>query len=413
MSNPDGEKLMSGRMPSSGMELLRNDWLVRNGEPDVQFEFVDGIADLTWGHPDPTLLPSEAVSNAAVAVLSTNGWKALSYGHGGGPSVLREEVSSLLTSLGERTPAHEELIITAGNSATLDHLTALLTRPGDVVFVEEPTYFLALKIFADHPVRVVGISGDEFGPIPDDLDEKARAVTASGARCAALYTVPTHNNPTGVSMPIARRRELLETAVRHSITIIEDDVYREISFGGKATESLWSLDDRGVVARMGSFSKSLSPGIRVGYLTASPALVSQVRSCGIVDSGGGLSYLSACIVGEVLRSGEYRRNCDVAVASYAARCAALVDALVGSPLQVRRPSGGFFVWAELPAGMTADSLCAATLGAGVRCTHGSKFFASGTSTGFVRMAFSMLNPAELTTAGTAVARCAAELARRR
>ena len=394
----------------SGMGLLRNDWRKRNGEADVQFEYIDGIADLTWGHPDPLLLPAAAVSNAASWVLAIDGWKALSYGHAGGPSILRDEVRLLLTSLGERTPRHDELIVTAGNSATIDMLTTLLTEPGDVVFVEEPTYFLALRIFADHPVRVVGITSDDDGLIPEDLDEKAGAVMRAGGRARLVYTVPTHNNPAGTNMPIARRHTLIAVAERHGLTIVEDDVYREISFGGDAPESLWSLDDRGVVARMGSFSKTLSPGIRVGFLTASPVLISKVQGCGLLDSGGGLSYLSACIVGEVLRSGEYRAHCDIAVASYAARCEALVAALANAPLAIKRPTGGFFVWAQLPGGMSADALCDATLASGVRCTHGSKFFASGTSTGFVRMAFSMLNPAELNHAGAVVARCATELA---
>ncbi len=397
--------------PISGRELLRRDWLARHGEPDVQFEFVDGVADLTWGHPDPTLLPAQAVAEATDNVLRVDGWKALSYGHAAGPSVLREELISHLASIGERRPHPDELLVTSGNSGTIDLLATLLTKPGDVVFVEEPTYFLALRIFGDHPVEIVGVRSDSDGLVPHDLDAKAQLLRQSGRRASLLYLVPTHNNPSGTNMPLHRRLELLTVAHRHGLVVMEDDVYREVSFDGQAPESLWSLDPEGVVIRMGSFSKTLSPGIRVGYITAAPALIGVVQGSGVLDSGGGLSYFAACIVGELLRSGSYGRSRDAMVKSFAARCTALGDTLVGSPLIINRPTGGFFLWAALPDGMTGVELCDATLKAGVRCTNGTRFFASQPPGEFVRLAFSMLNEAELAAAGRLIADTAAALLR--
>src|SRR5262245_51312399 len=175
---------------------------------DVQYSHTDGVIDLTWGHPDPSALASGVVAEATASVLAAEGWKVLTYGAPAGAMAVREAIAEHDSAVDHPIDA-DEVLITAGSSGALDLILSLRTVPGDVVFVEQPTYFLALRIFGDHGLRVIGLAGDASGPDPHDLDRLAREHRAAGRTCL-LYLVTTFANPTGRCLERGRAERLLE-----------------------------------------------------------------------------------------------------------------------------------------------------------------------------------------------------------
>lgn len=356
-----------------------------SGLSDVQYEHTEGVIDLTWGHPDPSALASGAIAQAAQSALAIHGWQALAYGAPCGAAFTRAAVASLLSRRDTLTSA-DEVVITGGSSGGLDLLLTLHARPGDVMFVEQPTYFLALRMFADHGVQVVGLTSDADGPSATDLQRKAAGVSA-GTRMF-LYLVPTFANPTGRCLPDHRVHELLTVARNTSIMIIEDDVYRDTAH--VAPPSMWSRD-RETVVRLGSFSKSVAPGLRVGFLTGSHRLVKQVGDCGLLDSGGGLNHFASMLVGELLTSGRFDELAVAGQQRYAQRCAALASALDSGLFEFTVPAGGYFLWLALPAGVASDNAVAVARANGVLVSDGRPFMVDALTSGYIRLSFSMLD----------------------
>jgi DNA-binding transcriptional MocR family regulator len=324
--------------------------------PLTQFTDRAGVIDLGWGHPDPDLLPVEGLRSAADRALARWGADALGYGAGAGPYPLIDEVRQRLAAVDGRAPAADEVLVTAGNSWAIDQVATLLTRPGDAVLVESPTYHLAVRILSDHPVEVVPLPFDGEGLVVDAIPETLAALRSRGRRVALLYSVPTFHNPTGVSLSAARRRALVKIAAREGLLVLEDDAYRELAYDAPlAPPSLWSEDGSGSVVRLGSFAKSLAPGLRSGYLTADPAIVARFAEGGLLDSGGGISHFASLVVAEYLRSGSYATNVERLRAAYRERRDVLLEALArGLPgATVAAPAGGFFVWLTLAEPLTA------------------------------------------------------------
>lgn len=360
-------------------EAVRSD----GGLADVQYEHAAGLIDLTWGHPDPSTFASADIAAAATATAEK--WQALTYGFAGGAGYTRAAIAAHLSATDCPTAA-EDVIVTAGSSGGLDLLLTMLAQPGDVVFVEQPTYFLALRMFADHGLRVVGLTSDADGPRADEFAVAAAGARADG-RTVFLYLVPTFANPTGRCMSATRQRELLDVAFEVDAFVIDDDAYRDTA--AVAPSSMWSLDHR--VLRLGSFSKSLSPGLRVGYLTADAAMVQRITGCGLLDSGGGVNHFASMIVGELLRTGRFREIAAAAAARYASRRAALATAVDPDVFTFAVPDGGYFLWLGLPAGVKAADAVAAAKASGVLVANGRNFCVDEPSEGFVRVSFSLLH----------------------
>jgi len=375
---------------ATGAELLAAEAARMAGRlPDVQFESIDGTIDLTWGHPDPSLFAVDDVAAATSAVLREHGWQALTYGAPFGAAHTRSAVAALLT--GTDAPVDPgQVVITGGSSGGLDVLLTVLAVPGDVVFVEQPTYFLALRMFADHGLHVVGLAGDDDGPVPAAFEAGVAAARADG-RSAFLYLVPTFANPTGRCLPQQRQVELLDIARDHGVHVIEDDVYRDTS--AAAPPSMWSIDHD--VLRLGSFSKSLSPGLRIGYLTAGREKVARIGGCGLMDSGGGVNHFASMIVGELLHSGRFAHIAAAGQQCYAARRAALAGALDRSLFDFTMPDGGYFIWLGLPAGVSSTAAVQAARANGVLVSNCRNFFVDEPTVGAVRVSFSMLDDALL------------------
>jgi DNA-binding transcriptional MocR family regulator len=390
---------------TSGAELLAQEARRSRDElPDVQYGHTDGVIDLTWGHPDPSTFPRDEIAEASGDVLNRRGWQALSYGAPAGAAAVRSAVAAHLTDVDADVSPHA-VLITAGSTGALDLVLSLLATRGDVVFVEQPTYFIALRIFADHGLRVVALRGDAGGPDPDELARRAAATTATGAK-AFLYLVPTYANPTGKCLPRQRAEALLAAAATGGARVIEDDVYRDTSPDPPA--SMWSIDPSAVI-RLGSFSKSLAPGLRVGFLTATPDLVDRIAGCGVLDSGGGTNHFAAMVVGELIRSGCFGEIVRANVPRYRACRRALVDELDPTAFAYDEPAGGFFVWLRLPENVASHTFVAAARDNGVLVSDGRAFFAEVPDAGYVRVSFSMLDQILLRDGARRLVRTAVEL----
>ena len=343
--------------------------------PIVQFVARPGILDLGWGHPRPDLLPVAEWRAATEATLGAFGRQALTYGYGAGPGPLVE----WLADRDGADPAG--VFVTAGASHALSLICQLLTRPGDTVLVDTPTYHLALRIFRDHGLR----------PVP----------LGSPGPAKFLYTVPTFGNPTGRSLPEDDRHSLVLAAKRSGVPVIEDDTYRELVYDGPAPASLWSLaggpsGGTGVI-RVGSFAKSVAPGLRLGWINADPSLVDRLSDLGYVDSGGGVNHANALSMATFAGSGAYERHLARLRAAYREQRDALAGALgVPGP---DRPAGGWFLWLRLPDGRSAAALRPVAERHGVSFVEGSRFFVDGRGDDHLRLSFSMLSPSELAEAG--------------
>jgi len=375
---------------------------LNSAQPTLQIALTPGTIDLAWGHPATDLLPVAAMQRASAAALTKFGNDALTYGYPAGPGPLLEWLRQRIGQREGRTPAPDEIMITGGNSLGLDQLLTLWTEPGDIMLVESPTYHLAVRVMRDHPLQLLPVPADGEGLQVDALAETLNNLRRAGKRARMLYTVPTFHNPTGVSLSAPRRQALIELAAAEELLIVEDDVYRELSYDGPPPPSLWSQAPDGVVARLGSFSKALAPGLRLGWLTASKAIIQRIVDGGLLDSGGGINHFTALVVSLLCEDGDY----DAGVARFCAAYGARRDALMGALTQALpkscswyTPGGGFFTWVLLPHGMKSSELLPQAETAGVSFIPGKKFHLDGVGENTLRLAFSYYPPEKLAEAG--------------
>ena len=368
-------------------------------EPPVftQNALREGFVEFAFGEPDPALLPVGLVREAAARALGAAGAAALAYGSSAGPAALRAAIAKRTAAREGLALAPDDVLVSAGISQAVDQVLTVLTAPGDVVFVECPTYNLALGIIADHPVDVVGVPLDAEGLDVDGLAAAVRDVRASGRRPRLLYTIATCHNPAGVSLSAPRRAQLLELARREDLLLVEDDVYRELVYEGKAPPALRALDPAAPVIRLGSFSKSLAPGLRLGWIDAPAALRERLTTYGTLESGGCVSQFSAHVVAELLAAGAYGAHVAMLRHAYASRRDALTAALrehLPEGYAFTVPAGGYFLWITLPPGLTASRLLPVAERHGVAFAPGRRFCVDGDDRN-LRLAFSLYNEESL------------------
>lgn len=366
--------------------------------PILQMVLRPGIIDLGWGHPDPALMPVEALREATSATLAAFGADALAYGTSRGPGPLIAWLQERIGRTEGRTPAPEEMLISSGNSQALDQFCEYHTRPGDIALVEAPTYHLAVKILRDHPLELVPVPMDGEGLRIDALEAVLAKLRREGRRPRFLYTIPTYHNPTGTSLSLARRRALIDLAIGEDFLIVEDDVYRELSYDGPAPPSLWSMAPAGRVMRLGSFAKAVAPGLRLGFVTGDPGLIGRMVDGGMLDSGGNLSHFTAMTAATLCASGGFDAQAARLRDAYRARRDALHAALAehlppGATWTL--PGGGFFIWLNLPPGMGAEALLPHAEALGTAYAPGARFHIDDGGAETLRLAFSYYDTADL------------------
>jgi len=373
---------------------MRNErWL-----PDLQLYERPGIIELKWGHPAFGLLPADEVRQAAQVALERDGTLALAYGAEQGPRCLIEQVCARLGRLEGAAPDPEQVMVTGGVSQALDLLCTLLTQPGDVVLVESPTYYLALRVLRDHGVELVPVPADDEGLRVEALEEVLASLRREGRRARLLYLVPTFNNPTGRTLGVERRQALVALAEREGLTVLEDDVYRELWYEVPPPPPLYSLVPAGPVVRLGSFSKVLAPGLRLGWMLASPEIVRRCTGSGLLDSGGGVNHFTAHVVAALMELGLLDRQVERLRAAYRERRDALLAGLakyLPEGCHWVSPGGGFFVWLRLPAGVDSEVFLPVAEAAGVSFVPGARFFTGGGGGEYCRLAFTLVSLEEL------------------
>lgn len=384
--------------------------------PIIQSHHSPSLLDLGWGHPVPAALPVDAWAEAVSRAMRRYGWQALTYGYVNGPGPLVAWLCDRLASTDARAPQPPQVLVTAGASLAVELVSTLLTRPGDTIVVDCPTYYVALRILADRGADIVAAPCDADGIEPEATAALLAELRRAGRRVPLLYLVPTFCNPTGRSLPEPRRAALVEVARRAGTVLLEDDTYRELSYDGPAPPSLWSLADGGSdasVVRVGSFAKTVAPGLRLGWLTGDARLVRTLADRGLLDSGGGLNHTAALAMAEFAADGGYARHVDAVRARYRAQRDRLVGVLRRELPAVRfsTPAGGWFLWLRLPEGVTASSLRPYAEASGVSYMDGTACHVDGAGERYVRLAFSMYEPELLEEAGRRLARALARAVR--
>ncbi|MFF4171634.1 PLP-dependent aminotransferase family protein [Streptomyces sp. NPDC001744] len=342
------------------------------------------VISFAGGLPAPELFDAEGLRAAYDRVLTENPRHALQYSTTEGDPELRAAVAARLTARGLPTDA-DDLLVTTGSQQALTLLTTALVEPGSVVLVEDPCYLAALQTFGFAGARVVPVPTDDRGVVPAALEE-----IAAREKPALLYLVPTFQNPTGRTLPAGRRAAVAEAAARHGFWIVEDDPYGELRYDGERVP--WIAADPAAADRtvlLGSFSKVMAPGLRLGHLRAPAGLR---RACVIAKQAADLhtSTVDQAAAARYLRDSDLDAHVAVVRAAYRERRDALLDGLPAAlPAGSRwnRPEGGMFVWATLPAGYDATALLRTAVGHGVAYVPGAPFFCGEPDPGAMRLSF--------------------------
>ena len=313
---------------------------------------VAGSIPLFAGHPSHDLLPIAGVERA-VKTLWGGGPVTRLFDYGdeqGNPQLIDFLVERLnrVESLGIR---RDNLMIIGGATGGVDMICDQLTRSGEVVLVDAPSYRDALHIFRDRHLEIRDIAIDGGGALVEDMERNLRALADDGRAAKFYYVVPNFQNPSGITMPEGRRRAIIELSQRYGFAIVEDDVYNDIRFGDEAPPSFFALASGHNVMRMGTFSKTLAPGLRMGWLVASAERIAGFVSSGVLKMGGGANPFTSAIVAEYCRSGEWEAHLDWLRGQYRQRrdiALAALDAAMPAGVSYTRPKGGYFIWLRLP-----------------------------------------------------------------
>ncbi len=354
------------------------------------------IISLAGGNPSPSAFPVEAVSQIAREVLADNGCAILQYGATEGYAPLRESACSFLADAGVAA-APDGLIIVSGGQQGIDLTCKALLNPGDVVLVENPTYLAALHIVKTYQGRAVAVRSDEDGIDLADLEAQIKRHNPK-----FLYLVPTFQNPTGRTLPLHKRRAVAELTARLGVVVVEDDPYRDLRYTGTALPAVKSFDTAGNVVYLCSFSKVISPGMRVACAVADPALLRKMV-IGKQATDVHTNSLGQAVVDQFIRRGLLRPHIASILPGYKRQMDAMMAGFAAFPDWVRHtsPEGGLFVWCEMPRSVDAEELFKQAVNRNVAFVPGTSFFADGDGRHTFRLNFSM-NPPERIEKGMAI-----------
>ena len=325
-------------------------------------------------------------------LVADRGAVALQYGVAQGNAGLREQICHVMSQEGIR--AHDdEVVVTVGSQQALDLLTRIFVDPGDVVLAEGPSYVGAVGTFTSYQAHVVHVPMDDHGLIPEALEEAMTRLAAEGRRVKFLYTVPSFHNPAGVTLDAARRTRVLDICQRAGLLVIEDNPYGLLGFDGDPQRALRADDPHGVVY-LGTFSKTIAPGLRVGWAAAPPGirdrLVLAAESAVLCHSS-----LTQLMVREYLATQPWQEQVKVFRELYRERRDAMLDsltALMPEGCRWTKPAGGFYVWLQLPPGVDSKAMLPRAISSRVAYVPGTGFYADGSGADHLRLSYCFPEP---------------------
>lgn len=349
------------------------------------------VVSLAGGMPFVSALPRELVSSAIDRVMHDSGPAALQYGSGQGFPRLREHILEVMALEGIRASV-DDVVVTTGSQHALELVAKIFLDPGDVVLAEAPSYVTALVVFKSFQAEVDHVETDELGLVPESLREHIARLKAAGRRIKFLYTVPTFGNPSGITMSWERRLEVLEIARSNDILVLEDNPYGLLYFDAPPPRAMRSVEEDGVIY-LGTFSKTLAPGFRVGWALAPHAIREKLI---LANEAAVLSPSSftQMIISEYLTTADWKGQIDTFRGVYRERRDAMLLALADylPDLSWTVPNGGFYVWLALPDNMDSKSMLPRAVKELVAYTPGTAFYADGGGRSHIRLAFCYPTP---------------------
>lgn len=358
----------------------------------TQTSVPEGWIDFGIGQPQIDILPIEHLAKAAAHQFGKKDRNILQYGIQQGSGDFRISLAKFLKTQYNAAVDPDHLFITAGISQALDQICTLHTQPGDTVIVEEPSYFLALRIFADHALNIVGTPIDENGLIIEVLEEKL-----ARHKPVLVYTIPTFHNPAGVTLSANRRKKLVDLSREYDFFIVADEVYQMLAYTSTPPQPMIYYDTWGRVFSLGSFSKILAPGLRLGWIQARPSLLEPFITCGYLDSGGGLNPFVSSIVNSFIDLDLQENYLNLLKKKYHDRMLTLSEALRQHipALKFTDPDGGYFIWSCLPEGTDTEALLSQANEHQVGFQTGIKFSSSKSLCNYLRLCFAYYGKKDL------------------
>ncbi len=349
------------------------------------------VVSLAGGMPYVRALPESLVNGALEKVMKDNGPMAMQYGSGQGVPALREQILEIMALEGISASV-DDVVVTTGSQQALDLVTKLFIDPGDVILAEAPSYVGAIGVFRSYQADVVHVLMDENGLIPEKLREAISEVKASGRTIKFLYTIPNFHNPAGVTLSAERRPEILEICQSNGILILEDNPYGLLSFEEDVPPAIRSLNDDGVIY-LGSFSKTLAPGFRVGWALAPHAIREKL----VLAAEAAIlcpSSFSQMVISEYLSQADWKGQIETFRGVYKERRDAMLEALEEHlpDLSWNVPNGGFYIWCSLPENLDSKAMLPRAVTELVAYTPGTAFFADGGGRQNLRLSFCYPTP---------------------
>jgi len=351
------------------------------------------VVSLAGGMPFVQALPMDAIAEMSARLIRERGPQALQYGSGQGDPTLREQIVEVMREVG--IDGHpDEVVVTPGSQMALDIVVRIFCDPGDVVLVEAPSYVGALGVFRAYECDVIHVAMDNEGLLPSALEETIAAVRASGRKIKLLYTIPSFHNPAGVTQGPQRRSEILSIAQRAGILLLEDDPYGLLGFDGGPAPRAIRADEADGVVYLGSFSKTIASGLRVGWALAPHGIREKL----VLASESAIlcpSNLAQFTVSEYLATQPWRQQIKVFQEVYRERRDALLDALAtympeGTTWTV--PAGGFYSWLTLPQGLDSKAMLPRAIAALVAYVPGTGFYVDGQGQHELRLSYCYPDP---------------------
>jgi DNA-binding transcriptional MocR family regulator len=350
------------------------------------------IVSLAGGMPNLSALPMDMMAGVVEKLIANNGAEALQYGSGQGHPKLREQICEVMALEGIK--AHpDDVIITTGSQQALDLISRIFIDPGDVVLVEAPSYVGALGTFKQYEASVVHVAMDDNGLIPEALRNAIAEVRARGQKIKFLYLIPNYQNPAGVLLPAERRTEILEICQKEKIFVVEDNPYGLLGFDKPSPNAMRASDSENVIY-LGSFSKTIAPGFRVGWALVPPSLKEKL----VIASESSIlcpSNFSQLAISGYLADQPWRDQIASFCKLYKVRRDAMLESLdehFPKSATWTKPGGGFYVWVTLPPEIDTTALMPKAIVAKVAYVPGTAFYADGFGSWSMRLAYCYPTP---------------------